>query len=279
MACIPFGVTAAAEASACRGSRALLDSFLVKNVVFVCTNIRENHGNLTRTEELLQEFGDKAVGLKVFFDTSNTQLKDITPLKEICEYAHERGLIVMVHSSNSPVPMAELLSVLEPGDILSHAYHGGKHTTADDHFESLKKAKERGVIIDVGMAGYVHTDFGVLKSAIREGAWPDTISTDITCSSAYKRGGIYGMTMCMSVMREAGLPGEAIFKAVTSRPAEVLGQKSWGRLTVGEKADLAIFEYADQGFDMADRAGNRIYSEKGYHCLLTVVDGQIMYRR
>ena len=75
------------------------------------------------------------------------------------------------------------------------------------------------------------------------------------------------------------MPEEAIFKAVTSRPAEVLGQKSWGRLAVDEKADLAVFEYADQGFDMADRAGNRIYSEKGYRCLLTVVDGQIMYRR
>ena len=37
------------------------------------------------------------------------EIKDITPLKEICDFAHSKGLSVMVHSSNCPVKMENFL--------------------------------------------------------------------------------------------------------------------------------------------------------------------------
>ena len=83
----------------------------------------------------------------------------------------------------------------------------------------IYKAKKRGVIIDTGFAGYVHTDMAILQRAVAEGVLPHTISTDITKVSAYIRGGRYGMTMCMNMAQAAGMTEADVFRAVTSAPA------------------------------------------------------------
>ena len=185
----------------------------------------------------------------------------------------------MVHSSNSPVPMGELLEALRAGDILTHAYHGGKNNVSEDGYECIKEAKRCGVIIDAGFAGHVNTDFKVFGEAVHCGAIPDVISTDITKFSAYTRGGRYGMTMCMNIARTLGMQEEDIFRAVTSNPAKALGKESeWGYLQVGRIADIAVLDYTDEGFDLTDKAGNHIESQKGYRCVLTVSDGQVVYR-
>ena len=184
----------------------------------------------------------------------------------------------MVHSSGSPVPMADLLAILHPGDILTHAYHGGVHTAAEDGFRALREAKARGVVVDGGFAGHIHTDFAVLREAIVKGIPPDTVSTDITRFSAFMRGGRYGMTTCMSVARHLGMGEEEVFRAVTSSPARVLGKEGkWGSLRVGGPADLAVLEYGNEGFSLTDRAGHHIESKTGYRCLMTVSGGEIVY--
>lgn len=279
MSCFPFGVTAAADAGGELGDRALLDSFLVKNAVFAAVSIQNNRPDLARVTAKLADYGQKAVGLKVYFDTTDSPVKDITPLREVCDFAHEKGLRVMVHCSHSPVPMAQILDVLAAGDILTHAFHGAEHSAAEDRFESMKQAQSRGVVIDTGFAGNVHTDFGVLRDAIQSGIVPDVISTDLTPYSAYIRGGRYGMTTCMNMAIAAGMQEEAVFHAVTSNPAKALGKaEEWGCLQPGRTADLAVLAYTNEGFDMTDNAGNRLHSQKGYRCKLTVADGQVIFR-
>ena len=185
----------------------------------------------------------------------------------------------MIHCNHSPVKMSELLAALRPGDTLTHAFHGGENNASEDQYESMRIAQRRGVIIDVGFAGHVHTDFQVLRDAIRNGIVPDLISTDLTKKSAYTRGGRYGMTMCMSIARYLGMQEADIFRAVTSNPAKVLEKAGeWGELKVGRCADIAVFEFTDASFDLTDHAGNRVQSEKGYRCKLTVVNGQVIYR-
>lgn len=271
----PFGVTAAVDAGAQYGGRELLCSFAVKNAVFVCTTIKNNCADLTEVPGLLQKYGDKTVGLKVYFSGVNVQ--DTAPLQEICDYAHEKNLSVMVHCNGSPVPMSAILEVLGPGDILTHAFHGGANSAMDDDFESLRAAQKRGIVIDAGFAGQVHTDFEVLRKSIVANVLPDIISTDITKSSAFTRGGRYGLTMCMSMARTAGMAEEDIFRAVTTAPAKALG-KSWGRLEVGKSADIAVIDYTDEGFSLTDKAGNTLESPTGYRCILTVADGQVVYK-
>lgn len=279
MSSFPFGVTAVNDAGSANGDRALLDSFAVKNTVFVGVDIRDNHADFTVTEELLQKYGDKAIGIKVYFDTTLTEVRDITPLKEICDYAKNRNLKVMVHCSHSPTSMAEIVETLSAGDILTHIYHGGENSCTENEFKAFMIAKDKGVVMDAGFAGYVHTDFRNLEQTTKSGFLPDTISTDITCFSAYKRGGRYGMTMCMNMAKNVGMSEEDIFKAVTSSPAKVLGkEKEWGYLGKGRCADIAVFDYTDEGFDLTDNAGNQLKSDMGYRCILTVSDGQVVYK-
>lgn len=279
MGTFPFGATAAVDGGAMHGDRALLDSFMLKNLVFVPVEIKNNHADFTRAEKKLADYGDKAVGLKIYFDKGVPELSDVTPLKETCRFAHDRGLKVMVHATGQPVEMAELLAQLGAGDILTHAFHGGTYTAAQDDFKSLKEAKKRGVIIDAGFAGHIHTDFAVFRKALQCGVIPDIISTDITKSSAYTRGGRFGLTMCMSMARTAGMAEEDIFRAVTSGPAQVMGKADqWGTLREGAVADIAVLELTDDGFDLTDKAGNYLSDTKGYRCVLTVADGQIVYK-
>lgn len=279
MSCFPFGVTSAADGGCCLGDRALLDSFMLKAVVFISVNVKNNIPNFEAVDELLKKYGDAAVGLKMYLDSTTDEVEDISPLKQICDKAHSLGLRVMVHCSNSPVKMAHILDTLGKGDILTHVFHGGINRADEDGFECVMRAKERGVIIDVGMAGHVHTDFAVMKKAIECGVFPNVISTDVTRLSAYVRGGRYGMTMCMSIARHLGMCEKDIFRAVTLSPARALGKSDlWGRLGIGRAADIAVLKYTDEGFDLTDRAGNRIQSDKGYRCVMTVSGGQIVYK-
>ncbi len=279
MSCFPFGVTAAADASGKYGDAALLDSFMLKSLVFPAVSIKNNRADFTETEKALSKFGEKAVGIKVYFDSSNPELINTAPLIEAATFARERGLRVMVHCTNSPSPMRKVAEALQSGDIITHAFHGGINNAAVDGFECLISAQRRGVIIDAGFAGGVHTDFKVFREAVGRGLIPDTISTDITRLSAYKRGGRYGMTTCMSMAREAGLSEEQIFRCVTENAAHALGKKeAWGTLAVAARADIAVFDYTDEGFDLVDRAKNRIYSDMGYRCVLTISDGEIVFK-
>ena len=87
------------------------------------------------------------------------------------------------------------------------------------------------------------------------------------------------MTMCMNMAKNVGMSEEDIFKAVTSSPAKVLGkEKEWGYLEKGRCADIAVFDYTDEGFDLTDNAENQLKSDMGYRCILTVSDGQVVYR-
>lgn len=279
MSCIPFGVTVACDASGVQGNERLLSSFGVKSRVFAATDVKDNHIVKESLEERIKRYGRKIEGLKLFFDVTSPEVKDITPLAELCEYAHSRNMKVMVHSSNSPVPMQSLLSELCKGDILTHAYHGGANNSAEDNFECLKAAKSHGIIVDVGFAGHVHTDFEVLRQGIESGAVPDTISTDITRLSAYKRGGRYGMTMCMSIARYLGMNESDIFRAVTSSAAKAVGAENrYGYLKIGGIADIAVFDKSGDGFDLTDKSGNHIECQKGYKCVLTVYDGETVYK-
>lgn len=276
MACFPFGVTAAVDAGGNLGDKAWIDRLAVKSLVFAESTVKNDHLNRESTLQRIARYGDRAVGIKLYFDDTSPNVRTDASLQEVCSLARELGVKVMVHCNSSPIPMEDIVKTLAPGDILTHIFHGGKHDCTENAFAALRLAREKGVVLDAGFAGHVHTDFRVLRTAFAAGFYPDTISSDITCNSAFRRGGRYGMTMCMRMARTAGMAEEDILRAVTSTPAAVLGRQ-WGRLTVGGCADIAVFDDTRDGFCLTDGAGNCLQNERGYRCVLTVADGNIVY--
>jgi len=275
--CFPFGVTAAVDVSAIKPTRAAADACAVKTAVLGFINIREDHADFAKAEQAFQVYQEKVIGLKMCFSTPGA--RSITPLQEACAYAREKGLPLMVHCTDSPVPMLSIVECLSPGDILTHPFHGGVNTADEKDFAALHLAKEKGVWLDAGFAGNVHTRFSVLKAATEAGIFPDTISTDITRFSVFQRGGRYGMTAAMSIARAVGMAEADIFRAVTSAPAKMLGKsRDWGSLQVGGRADITVIKECEEGFRFQSKGGNNLESATGYRCMLTIADGEVVYK-
>lgn len=274
------GVTACVDGGAERGSDEYLSGMIINSAVFVSTTVKDNKVYFDKAEELLSKYKEKALGLKLYFDTTSPNIKDITPLLEVCAYAREKGLKVMVHCNHSPVPMVDIVRALSAGDILTHIYHGGVNTCEDDDYAAFRLAKEKGVILDVGMAGHVHTDFELLKKAVLRGMYPDTISTDITNLSAFMRGGNYGLCLCMSILRNAGVPECDILRMVGENAARAVGKEhEWGTLRIGGRADVAVLEYAEAPYAFAQNENNRTCGTHSYRCVFALCGGHAVYRR
>ena len=176
MSSFPFGVTAAVDCGAELGDEAFLNNLAVKNLVFVSIRAVDGIFDVAATEARLQKYGKRAAGLKVYFDTNIKACPALEQLQKICTYSRAHGLKVMVHCSNSPASMAEIVNVLNPGDILTHIYHGGVNSCTEDEFASLLAAREKGIVLDAGFAAHVHADLSKFRQAVRAGVLPDTIS-------------------------------------------------------------------------------------------------------
>ena len=276
----PNGVTACVDGGAIKGDRSLLDAMAINSGVFVCTKVVDDKVYFEKTNELLEAYGDRAIGVKLYFDTTGGQVHSIEPLRAICAFARERGLKVMVHCSHSPVPMYDIIDTLSAGDILTHIYHGGENGCEADNYSAFRLAREKEVILDLGMAGHVHTDFRVLERAVKCGELPDTISTDVTNLSAFTRGGKYGLCLSMSIMRNAGASEESVLRMVGENAARAAGRESsWGKLEVGRRADIAVLEWTDLPYAFLQNENNTIEGDKGYVCNMTICGGRVVWRR
>ena len=278
----PFGVTAAVEASASKtdGSR-ILDNMLMKTYVFVAAQFDGKTFLEDKTDALVKAYGERVLGIKIVYDSCMPMITqgEIEPLLTVCRFARARGLQVLVHGTRSPVPMAQMLDILSPGDICTHIFHTAGHNAREDGFESLIRAKARGIILDDGMAGGGHTNFDMIKEALEKGLIPNTVSTDITTGTGFRRGGCYGLGMCMSILRALGLEEETVLRMVTGEAARAIGkEQELGFLQVGRSADLCVLKYGQMPFKISSGGGAVTQSEQGYVNLLTLCQGIVMFR-
>jgi len=285
--CFPAGVTSCADA----GGNAHLgeNTFYMpdpqrlpgtlKAGRFIFCDIKDNNIDEDLIKKRIENAKARVIGLKCAVDVGFQGITDERPLAKLKDLARSLALKVMVHSTHPPVSMSRILACLDKGDICTHVFHGWGHTVAEDGFESLKEAKERGVIADVAGAAGLHISFDIAKKAIKAGVLPDTVSTDVTDFSVYRRNGIYNMTACMSHMLALGMEERDILRAVTVNAANALGfEEVCGMLEPGRAADIAIIRLIPCSLDCYDRFGGRVHLDRMYECVLTVCDGRIVWR-
>ena len=279
ISCFPCGVTAVGDAGTWFESdepkRSLLKMRLFPNV-----NVIDGKVDFSMADRVIAHYGPLAVGVKATFDQG--MFPDITLdyFREICDYAHKRGRKVMVHCVNPPVTMEQMLDCMKPGDICTHAFHGTGHSLTEDCFIAMRRARERGILFDTGLAQGYHTNFEVLREAIGAGLFPDTISTDLTSYSMHTNNELFGISAAISLLECLGMSEEEILASVTSRAARALGlEAECGYLHVGRRADVAVLRICEICDKQTDRQKNVICLNKGYRCVLTIADGTIVYRR
>jgi len=165
----------------------------------------------------------------------------------------------MVHVGDTAISMSEIAGTLRPGDIITHCYTPQKPSIIDENgrlLPEVRKAKERGVIFDVGHASG-HFDFDLVRRAMDDGLLPDIISSDLHGRMKQPGFGIVGdLPTTLTKFLPLGLKMDEIIARCTIAPARVIGwQDRIGSLEVGREADIAVLKIIDEPTTLRDSVG------------------------
>lgn len=234
--------------------------------------------------EVFQEYGKNLLGLKL--RTSKEVVKDLgyESLRKTIELAESLGLSVMVHCTNPPGEMSELLSYLRDGDILTHMYMNKGSTILNSTGKVSKEAHEarkRGVIFEAADAR-AHFSFQVSEAAIRENFLPDILATDLTKLSMNLRPTAFSMANQLAKYSMLGIPDEKLFALCTINPARHM-KISAGSLKENSAADIAVFQKIEHVTQFGDRpysdeAKELRFGENIFKPVMTVKNGEIVFR-
>ena len=218
-----------------------------------------DYANVDLTAKTVAENQDVVLGVKVRESIDVVGENGLEPLRRARLAAQRSGTDarVMCHIGNAPGDLSELLNLLRPGDVLTHAYSGAGNNVVQNGrlLEAALEAKKRGVIIDVGHGGGSFS-YLIAEPALAQGLMPDTISSDIHAYSGNSPS-LPFLPNVMSKFLNLGLSLDQVVSMATERPAKIIGRiDKLGTLQVGAPADVAIMELIEGPVDFVDTMKN-----------------------
>ena len=182
---------------------------------------------------------------------------------------------LMVHVSDTPIPLEEILDNLRQGDIATHIFNGNLEQVLgrDGRVRgAVRAAQERGVVLDVGHAS-IHCDVKVAARAIAEGLPPTTLSTDLHTPPPGRI--VYNLRAIMSKFLALGMPLDDVVASVTTRAAAAIGKANeLGSLAPGMAGDAAVLDLEEGHFTYVDGAGNEVKATRRFRTRHVVRDGR-----
>jgi dihydroorotase len=226
-----------------------------------------DYARVDEAAKAVAENADMVLGIKVRMSENVIAKHGLEPLKRAisaCEKAGGGKVMCHIGGVETRELMSQVLDLLRPGDILTHAYSGapnigGAFTNIVQDGKLLPAAlaaKRRGVVFDVGHGGGSF-DYTVAEPAIAQGAPPDTISSDIHVFSGNSPGMPY-LTWVMSKFLGLGFSLEQVVAMATINPAKVINRApKLGTLQVGAPGDVAIMELVEGPVSFVDTRNNK----------------------
>ena len=230
----------------------------------------------------ISENPDLAIGVKLRYGPNLVWEYTTAPVKLARQTAAAAGVPLMIHITDSPIPLPDILAEMAPGDIITHCYHGRAHGIMGQEKEFVLKevveAQRHGIIFDCAH-GRNHFSFRMIEKALDQGFLPDTISTDLTMTSA-TNGPVWDLPTTMSKLLHFGMQLDDIVARATAAPAKILGYEGTvGTLKPGANADIAVLELRDGNFNLTDSEGSTITAKRRLLTQLTLRDGRVWYER
>jgi dihydroorotase len=190
---------------------------------------------------------------------------------------------IMVHVGDTAIGMDEIAETLRPGDIITHCYTPQRPSIIDNAGKVLpevRRAKERGVIFDVGHAGG-HFDFTLVERAMGDGVLPDIISSDLHSRLAQPGFGVVGdLPTTMTKFLQLGLSLEQIIANCTVNAARAVGwHDRIGSLEVGREADMAVLQLIDEPTKLRDSVGGERLHQQRIAARWTIRAGEVFQGR
>lgn len=213
--------------------------------------------SLSGTVKAIERHPDWILGVKVLASSSHTGLMGIEAVKIGRKAAQLTGTPLMVHIGNAPPVIEEILELMRPGDIVTHAYHGkvgGVLGYGDKVIPEFKAAVERGVLIDIAH-GRSSFSFTTCEKALAQGMPVHTISSDLHMGNVDRY--VVSLARTMSKFRILGLPLEDVVRSVTVNAARALNlnKHGFGALEEGGNANITVFKETDKKVDVEDAEG------------------------
>lgn len=242
------------------------------------------HYNLDNCDEelcaaVVAQHRDIIIGIKARIEEKTVGVNGLEPLRRARRVADRTGLPLMVHIGSGPPALDDVLTYLNPGDILTHCFTGGTmRVTAGDGLPhpAIRAAAARGVILDVGH-GAGSFDFAVAEGMLAAGIRPDAISTDMHQLSVH--GPMFDLPTCMSKFMAIGCGIDEVVAAATCTPARILALRDVGTLSVGAYADVALLRAHSGTFHFYDIAMQTRSGDTLLRCEQTILNGRVMRRR
>jgi len=218
---------------------------------------------------------DMIVGIKARL-TRNVSVDDVEVLKRAQQVAAAFDLPVMIHMGQSSSPLAELMDLLKPGDIVTHMLAPPPNSIIDDNGRILPEvlaARRRGIWFDVGNGVVGHMRWDVVDQIMDQGFWPDTFSTDWNVNS--KTSGVIDFPNCMSKFLGSGMSIDQVIAAATLNAARTFPVfNDRGTLNVGAPADVALLELREGMFEYLDNYENKRVGRERLFPAGTVLAGE-----
>ena len=244
------------------------------------------HYDEAAIRETFTQYQDLLVGLKLRTSREIVGQMGYQPLKRTVELAEKIGMPVMVHCTNPPGTIPQLLCYLRSGDIMTHMYMNKGPSLLDESgfvCRDAYEARRRGVLFEAADAR-AHFSFTVGGAAVKASFYPDIIATDLTMFSMNFRPTAFSLNNQMAKYTQMGIPFETVLSCCTRKPAEDLGLAGEiGCLSKGACADIAVFRKEDSRIPFGDRPygdadGEAFPCRWRLRTMLTVRGGEMVYR-
>ncbi|SEH68782.1 dihydroorotase [Methylobacterium sp. 275MFSha3.1] len=208
--------------------------------------------------EVAEANRDVIVGIKVRVGRHASGDQGTAPLDIALQVAEETGLPLMAHIDEPPPSYEQVLAMLRPGDVLTHAFRPFPNSpiTAQGAVKpALREARARGVIFDIGH-GKGSFAFRTARAMLAGGFLPDTISSDV--HQLCIEGPAFDQVTTMSKMLCLGMSLTDVIAASTVNAAVALKRMEYGTLKVGALGDATVLAVRDGAFDYVDTRGEHM---------------------
>jgi dihydroorotase len=222
------------------------------------------------------EHRDLVCGIKVRSSGLIVGGMGLQPLQLARLVAREAGLPLMVHIGEPPPMIADVLDLLDEGDVATHCFHGKTgHPWHRDGTPTpaLRRALDRGVLLDVGH-GAASFAAHIARSAIAAGTQPYSISTDIHVRNI--DGPVHDLATVLTKLVDCGMPLPDAIRAVTTHPRAIIDADTPWRAADGTIAHATVFRVTGTpppGRDYVDATGQPMAPTEHVVPVATIRDG------
>jgi dihydroorotase len=243
--------------------------------------IAESSVNLADTVRVATQHRGLICGIKARMVSPALEIMGMEMPRLAKRAAREAGIPLMVHIGDTekrydPKVIHPLLSLLEPGDILTHYFTPNPGGVLDANGRLVPEAREaadRGVWFDTAH-GRMNFSFDVGRRVIEQGLLPHCISTDLTVPG--RANTVHSMTEMMTRFLGLGFTLPQVVTMCTANPAKAIGaERRLGSLAAGRQADISVLEMQEGKWVVYDVLGAGLSVERAVVPHLTVKKGTV----